>query len=134
MRTHTLALVALMAVGCGGADFEGVWRGTLTQPTQCSNGASGVRKFDMELSGRQDGDAVTLAGNTSCGIIRATANGDTATIAPITCQPLVADGITYTDTILGGTLEVNAQLSTTLRGASSGLCTGPMSGILVRGE
>jgi len=72
--------------------------------------------------------------NTSCGIIRATANGDTATIAPITCQPLVADGITYTDTILGGTLEVNAQLSTTLRGASSGLCTGPMSGILVRGE
>lgn len=140
-RFGVLALVA--AVGCGGgSDFEGHWTGVLVQAAQCADGSRASREIVMDLNATQDGDTVNFSGNTSCGIITAKADGDVANVNPVTCAPLAgANGITYTDALVGGTmtlhgnaLDVNALMSTTLRAANGAtlLCSGPLTGKLSR--
>lgn len=140
MRIPCVAM-ALIVVGCGGPDFGGTYDGTLTQRAQCADGSTPSRDIVMHLSVTQDGDTINLAGNTSCGTITASVDGDTATLDPVTCAPLAGEGFTYTDSIVGGTmtlsgsrLEVDAVMSTLLRAPNGAtlLCSGPLTGALHR--
>lgn len=142
MRAPVVLLVIGTATGCGGSDFEGRWRGSLTQVATCPGGSVARRTLAMDLIAIQDGKEVLFAGSTSCGIITTSVDGDTATLQRVACLPIVTDGVSYADTILGGTmalrgnvLEVSAQASTMARSSTATTtCTGPLTGILSRDE
>lgn len=134
-----IVLFAVSAVACGSPDFNGTWDGTLTQRAKCSDGSAPSREITMYLRATHNGDDLALSGNTSCGTITATVDGDTATLFPVECAPISAGTITYTDTIEGGTLtirgsllDVNAVMSTLLRAPNGAtlLCSGPLTGTL----
>lgn len=136
-----MTLLLLSVAACGGPEFTGRWDGVLTQRTKCSNGSADSRELALHLAATQEGHVLSLAGNTSCGTITATVDDDTATLFPIECALIAAEGFTYTDTIEGGTmtvrgnsLDVNAVMSTVLRGQNGTVvfCSGPLTGMLRR--
>lgn len=136
-----LIVAAVLAAGCGSAGFDGAWDGTLTQRPVCADGSTPIREIELHLAASVSGDTLSLAGNTSCGTITATVNGDSAALNPVQCAPRAGEGFTYTDAVTGGTISVrgdildfNATLSTLFR-ANNGatvLCAGPLTGTLHR--
>ncbi|AAK94393.1 hypothetical protein Mx8p58 [Myxococcus phage Mx8] len=139
MRILLALLAAVALFACGGPDFEGRWRGHLTQVVTCPGGTAN-RTLIMDLVAKRDGDDVNFAGNTSCGVISTRVNGDAVSIRSVTCLPITSDGASFTDSIRGGTmtlkgdiLEVDARMTTRIESSSDVVdCQGPLTGTLAR--
>lgn len=108
-RMRYLAL-SLLLVACGPPDFAGRYKGTFDSAGSCSDGSRGVSLKDaLWIVTDNAGDiSVATFGGTSCTTLRATAQGNIATLASRTCPSFGDATITIQDTVRsGGTLTLN---------------------------
>jgi hypothetical protein len=98
--------LGLLAAGCGGPNWKGIFSGTETDAQTCSDGSTASASQAAGLDIGTDSNGIFWP--IECGIVlHAAIQGNTATILPATCMPVTLNGVTSTAQITGGTLTID---------------------------
>lgn len=82
-------LGALLLLGCGGANFTGVWTGMLTTRLACDDGTMSTNVGPVRATMAQRGDNLDIAFGGSCGAYVADVTGNVAVVRAKSCGALV---------------------------------------------
>lgn len=139
MRKACLA-VAFLTVGCG-PDFTGTYTGSLADSGFCSDGSSENVTVTVNWNVTEQGSAIHLSTNGSCGQLDGTITGAGAVLNGKTCTPVVSSTSTVTRSITSASLTLqgkslavsgSAMDTVQLSNGVSGTCSPGITGTLTK--